>query len=238
METGMRPAHYALAPGSWRDYVTILHPPYTLWHLSYVVIGAAVSPTLHLDRLGGAVLAFFLAVGIGAHALDELKGRPLRTEIPDRILIAAAAVSIGLAVALGIIGSIAIDPWLLVFTGTGGFIVVAYNLELFGGRFHTDFWFAAAWGAFPMLTAYWASAGSFTVLAAIVAVLCYLSSAAQRALSSRVRRLRRQGHPARAGAVIEGPDEIKAALAVPEHTLQALNLTVVLVAALALLLRL
>ncbi|MCZ6790034.1 MAG: hypothetical protein O7D33_08915 [Chloroflexi bacterium] len=234
----MRPAHYALAPGSWRDYVTILHPPYTLWHLSYVVIGAAVSPTLHLDRLGSALLAFFLAVGIGAHALDELKGRPLRTEIPDRILIAAAVVSIGVAVALGIIGSIAIDPWLLVFTGTGGFIVVAYNLELFGGRFHTDFWFAAAWGAFPMLTAYWANAGSFTVLAGIVAVLCYLSSAAQRALSSRVRRLRRQGHSAGTGAVIAGSDEIKAALAVPERTLQALNLTVVLAAALALLLRL
>ena len=236
MKTEMRPAHYALTPGSWRDYVTILHPPYTLWHLSYVVIGAATSPTLHLDRLGGALLAFFLAVGIGAHALDELKGRPLRTEIPDRILIPAAVVSISVAVALGIIGSIVIDPWLLVFTGIGGFIVVAYNLELFGGRFHTDFWFAAAWGAFPMLTAYWANAGSFTLLAGMIAVLCYLSSAAQRALSSRVRRLRRQ--PVGTGAAIEGPDAIKAALAVPERTLQALNLTVVLIAALALLIRL
>ena len=234
----MRPAHYALAPGSWRDYVTILHPPYTLWHLSYVVIGAALSPTLHLDRLGGALLAFFLAVGVGAHALDEFKGHPLRTKLPDRILIAAAVVSISVAVALGIIGSIAIDPWLLVFTGMGGFIVVAYNLELFGGRFHTNFWFAAAWGAFPMLTAYWANAGSFTVLAGMIAVLCYLSSAAQRALSSRVRRLRRRGQPAGTGAVIAGPDEIRTALAVPERTLQALNLTVVLVAALALLLRL
>ena len=234
----MRPAHYALAPGSWRDYVTILHPPYTLWHLSYVVIGATLSPTLHLDRLGGALLAFFLAVGIGAHALDEFKGRPLRTEIPDRILIAAAVVSISVAVALGIIGSIAIDPWLLVFTGMGGFIVVAYNLELLGGRFHTNFWFALAWGAFPMLTGYWANAGSFTMLAGMIAVLCYLSSAAQRALSSRVRRLRRQGQPAGTGAVIAGPDEIKAALAMPERTLQAINLTVVLVAALALLLRL
>lgn len=234
----MRPAHYALAPGSWRDYVTVLHLPYTFWHLSYVVIGATLSPTLHLDRLSGALLAFFLAVGIGAHALDELKGRPLRTEIPDRILIAAAMMSISVAVAMGIIGSIAIDPWLLVFTGIGGFIVIAYNLELFGGRFHTDFWFAAAWGAFPMLTAYWVNAGSFTVLASMIALLCYLSSAAQRALSSRVRRLRRQGQLAETGRVIEGPNEIKAALVLPERTLQALNLTVVLVAALALLLRL
>ena len=40
--TTSRPAFYALAPGGWRDYVTLLHPPYTLWHLSYVAIGAAL----------------------------------------------------------------------------------------------------------------------------------------------------------------------------------------------------
>lgn len=78
METGSaldgekRPAFYALRQGAWRDYLTLLHPPYTLWHLSYVVMGAAAAPVLRLDRLGLAALAFFLAVGLGAHALDEL----------------------------------------------------------------------------------------------------------------------------------------------------------------------
>ena len=62
-----------------RDWLTLLHPPYTVWHLSYVAIGAAVAGHLVLWRLGGTLLAFFLAVGIGAHALDELHGRPLRT---------------------------------------------------------------------------------------------------------------------------------------------------------------
>ena len=89
-----RPAWYALERGGWRDYVTLLHPPYTAWHLSYVVIGGCLAPVVAWDRLGAVVVAFALAVGVGAHALDELNGRPLRTKIPDRVLVALAGVSI------------------------------------------------------------------------------------------------------------------------------------------------
>ena len=238
METRMRPAYYALASGSWRDYVTILHLPYTLWHLSYVVIGAALSPTLHLDRLGGAMLAFFLAVGIGAHALDEYKGRPLRTEIPDHVLIAAAALSIGTAVALGVVGSIVVDPWILVFTGIGGLIVIAYNLELLDGWFHTDFWFAAAWGSFPIITAYWVSAGGISLAAGIAALLCYIITAVQRALSKRARTLRRVGRLDWTEPDFGSPYDINSALVAPERALQTLNLIVVLVAAGMLIVRL
>src|SRR2546423_6063514 len=67
-----RPAFYALRPGGWRDVVTLLHPPYTAWNLSYVAIGAAAAPQVHLDRLGAALGAFFLAVGVSAHAPDQL----------------------------------------------------------------------------------------------------------------------------------------------------------------------
>src|SRR5207245_10738557 len=94
----VRTAWYALRPGGARDYVTLLHPPYTLWHLSYVVIGAALAPEWRPLRLGIGLAAFFLALGVGAHALDELRGRPLGTRIPDRVLWALAAVSIAAAV--------------------------------------------------------------------------------------------------------------------------------------------
>src|SRR5680860_1208414 len=90
-----RPAFYALAPGGWRDLVTLLHPPYTAWHLSYVAIGAAAAPTMRADRLAAALGAFFLAVGVCAHALDELNGRPLRTQLSDRALVALAAAGLG-----------------------------------------------------------------------------------------------------------------------------------------------
>ena len=78
----VRPAFYALRPGGWRDYLNLLHPPYTAWHLSYVVVGGCLAPSVPWGRLGLTVLAFALAMGVGAHALDELNGRPLATAIP------------------------------------------------------------------------------------------------------------------------------------------------------------
>jgi hypothetical protein len=185
------PAFYALRPGLWRDYVTLLHPPYTLWHLSYVVLGAALSPTMRYDRLGATLLAFFLAVGIGAHALDELAGRPLRTHIPDRALRVLAVLSLAGAASLGIMGAAFASIWLAAFVAFGVFIVPAYNLEWFRGRFHSDFWFALAWGSFPFLTAYWASAERLAPAAAAGAVTCFALSLAQRVLSRRVRSIRR-----------------------------------------------
>jgi hypothetical protein len=187
-----RPAFYALAPGGWRDYVTLLHLPYTAWHLSYVVAGAALAPELRLSRLGPALAAFFLAVGVGAHALDELQGRPLRSEIPAAVLAGLAAVGIGAAVAIGAVGAATVDPWIGAFVAAGLFLVVAYNLELAGGRFHTDAWFAAAWGAFPLLTAYFAVAGTLRAEAALGALFAAALSLAQRRLSTQVRDARRR----------------------------------------------
>jgi hypothetical protein len=194
-----RPAFYALQPGGWRDYLTLLHPPYTLWHLSYVAIGAALAPHFEVGRLLVALAAFFLAVGIGAHALDELKGHPLQTRISDRTLVWLSAVSIGGAVALGIYGSIAYTPWLAPLVAVGAFVVVAYNLELFEGALHSDLWFGLAWGAFPVLTAYFASAERLRGEVFAAAAFAVFASLAQRTLSTQVRTARRQvGDPSSA----------------------------------------
>jgi hypothetical protein len=187
-----RPAFYALAPGGWRDYVTLLHPPYTLWHLSYVAIGAGLAPHLDFRILGLTLAAFFLALGIGAHALDELNGRPLRTRIGSGTLVALAVTSIGGAVAIGVAVAVARDLWLLALVACGAFLVVAYNLELFGGRFHGDWWFAAAWGGFPALTGYFAAAERIRTEAVAAALFATFSSLAQRHLSTQVRTVRRR----------------------------------------------
>ncbi len=187
-----RPAFYALAPGGWRDYVTLLHPPYTAWHLAYVVIGAALTPAFAVDLLLATLAAFFLAVGVGAHALDELNGRPLRTQIPGRVLVALAAASIVGAVAVGVAGAVAVDPWIGLFVAAGTFVVLAYNLELAGGRFHGDTWFALAWGAFPLLTGYFAAAGRLDEVALAGAAFAFALSRAQRLLSTPVRDVRRR----------------------------------------------
>jgi hypothetical protein len=188
----LRPAFYALRRGGWRDRVTVLHPPYTAWHLSYVAFGAAAAPTLHADRLGAALGAFFLAVGVSAHALDELNGRPLDTALSRRALVALAVVSLAGAVAIGVAGVVIVSLRLVPLVVLGAVLVPAYNLELAGGRFHSDTWFALAWGAFPAFTGFFSSALRVTAGGLLVTAGCCLLTVAQRRLSTPVRRLRRQ----------------------------------------------
>ena len=186
-----RPAFYALTPGGWRDYVTLLHVPYTAWHLAYVVVGGCLVADVAWGRLGLTVLAFALAMGVGAHALDELQGRPLGTTIPSRVLVALAVLSVAAACAIGIAVALETTLWLLPLIALGAFLVPAYNLELLGGRVHTDLGFALAWGAFPVVTAFVAQAATLRVEAVLAATWATLLSLAQRRLSTQVRRVRR-----------------------------------------------
>ncbi|MFI5056317.1 MAG: hypothetical protein ACHQAW_07895 [Actinomycetota bacterium] len=187
-----RPSFYALQPGGARDYWTLLHPPYTLWHLSFVALGACVVDTLEPRYLVMALVAFFLAVGIAAHALDELHGRPLRTQIPRSVLISLAVVGVVGALAIGLYGASIVSWWGLVFIGIGGFLVPAYNLEWFGGRFHTDLWFAVMWGGFPALAGGFSQTGRIDVPIVLISAGCGYVAAAQRRLSTPVRSLRRR----------------------------------------------
>lgn len=189
---GGRPAWYAPATGKWRDWITVLHPPYTAWHLSYVLVGAGLAPVLSPGRLVATLLAFALAVGVGAHALDELHGRPLGTSISGLSLGSAAAVSVGGAVVLGAAGVTVVGWGLAGFIAAGVVLVIAYNLELWGGKLHSDAVFAAAWGAFPLLTAYYAQSATIRPAAVLGAVFAYGLSHAQRVLSTDARRLRRR----------------------------------------------
>ena len=187
-----RPAYYAARPGGWRDWWTLLHPPYTAWHLSYAVIGAALAPRVQTSRLIATVLAFFLAVGLAAHALDELRGRPLRTRIPAPALVAVVVVGLAGALALGVAGVYRVGWTLIPFMVVGPVLVIAYNAELYDGAMHTDFGFAAAWGAFPVLTGYVAQAGSLAVAPVLAAAGAFALSSAQRGLSTPARNIRRR----------------------------------------------
>lgn len=194
-----QPAFYARRGGVLADCWTLLHPPYTLWHLSYAVLGAGLAPHVSWTPLLLTVLAFFLAVGVAAHALDERSGHPLGTALGDRGLALAAAGSLLVAGALGVYGAFWWDGtnWALVVAiPIGVTLVVGYNLELAGGRLHNDLTFALGWGGFPVVVGYVAQApgldgasGSALVAATGAAVaLTY----AQRRLSTPARELRRR----------------------------------------------
>ena len=182
-------AFYALAPGSWRDYWTLLHPPYTLWHLSYVLLGAALAPMPDPRIVAGALVAFFLAVGIAAHSFDELRGRPLGTRIPSWVLVALGSLGLISAVALGVIAAAQLGPWFLVLVAAGSALVISYGLEL--PIVHSDIGFALAWGGFPVVVS--AAANGAPLLATVAAAAgASLLSLAQRRLSTPVRRIRRK----------------------------------------------
>jgi hypothetical protein len=193
-DTGLgRPAFYALRSGGWRDLVTLLHPPYTAWHLSYIVFGTvAASGRVHGDRLAAALGAFFLAVGVSAHALDELSGRPLGTKLGRGTLVTLGVLGLAGAAAIGVLGCVIVSPLLAPLIAVGVLLVPAYNLELLGGRLHSDHWFALAWGAFPAFTGYFVQTLTVRPAGVLVAVACYLLSLAQRRLSTPVRQLRRR----------------------------------------------
>ena len=186
-----RASWYALRTGGWRDYVTLLHVPYTLWHLSYVVIGAAIAPIwLRAGSAGRSRPSRSRSASVRTRWTSFAAGHS-RPVSPMSCSGDSPPVSIGLAIGIGVAAAIAWWPWLAAFVAFGGFIVVAYNLELFGGAFHSDLWFAIAWGSFPLLTAFAAAAETVTLAAVAAAVFAALLSLAQRRLSTPVRMVRR-----------------------------------------------
>ena len=167
------------------DALTLLHPPYTAWHLSYFALGAAAAPQLHVDRLLWGLAAFALAVGVAAHALDELHDRPLGTgyQRPRADAVRQCSAWSG-ALAIGVAGVLTVSVWLVPFVLAGAVFLPAYNLEWCGGRFHSDTWFALGWGAFPALTGYFVNAEQLAPAGVLIAAGCIGMSVAQRRLSS------------------------------------------------------
>jgi demethylmenaquinone methyltransferase / 2-methoxy-6-polyprenyl-1,4-benzoquinol methylase len=183
------PAFYAGPGGGRRDYVTLLHPPYTVWHLSYVLLGAALAPAPDPRIVAGALIAFGLAVGVAAHAFDEFQGRPLRTRIPSPVLVTLGSAALLVAVGLGLVAVTFLGPLFLGFVIVGAGLVLLYAFEV--PLVHSDVGFALGWGAFPVAaTAFAVDAPPWpTVIAALGAALLSL---AQRRLSTRARQVRRR----------------------------------------------
>jgi hypothetical protein len=229
-----RPAFYALGRGRLGDLLTLLHPPYTAWHLSYFALGAASAPRLHTDRLLWGLAAFALAVGVAAHALDELNDRPLRTGLSDRALGWLAALSMLGALAIGVAGVLTVTVWLAPLVLIGGLFLPAYNLELLGGRLHSDLWFALGWGAFPAFTGYFVNAEKVALPGVLIAAGATVLSVAQRRLSSPARELRRRTRAVEAVRTLADgrtePLSIADLLAPLDGALASLSLAMVLTA--------
>lgn len=214
------PAWYTIrSDKKWVRYINLIHWPYSLWHLSYVVIGAALAPEMNWGVLGWTLLAFALAMVMGAHALDLIKGDPLKTGIPRLHLVLLAIFSITGAIAIGAIAGVKETPWVIPCIIFGGAIVILYNMELFHGFFHNAFWFAFAWGAFPAITSYIAQTHILSPVIGLGAAACLIYSVAQRVLSKQDRFWRRRV-TAIEGCYYEVPNyPVVPSIGYPKHTL-------------------
>ncbi|MEA2002956.1 MAG: hypothetical protein U9N84_13860 [Actinomycetota bacterium] len=188
--TGLRPTFYARPGGRLGDFVTLLHLPYTMWHLSYVVIGAAMAPQIDALRLTGTLVAFASGLGIGAHALDELHDRPLSTGLSPRALRILGWGGLGAGGALAIAAAFVISPVALAWGAAGVLLAAAYALE-WSRWVHSTVGFAVAWGAFPILVGYWAQTESLSLAVATVAAAAIALGMTQRTLSTPARHVRR-----------------------------------------------
>ena len=214
----------------------MLHPPYTAWNLAYVVIGACLAPHVNLTRLVATLLAFLCAVGNSPlMPLTSCTGVQWAPIYRPRRSSTLTVVGLAGALVLGIAGlsrvGLGSDPFLVI----GPILVIAYNLELFGGLVHTDAGFALAWGSFPVLVAYVAQTGWLALSPLFAAAAAFALSAAQRRLSTPARLIRRRTTRVdgridfRSGTVISIDERLL--LAPLELALRAMSLGIVLLAA-------
>ncbi|HWP78850.1 MAG TPA: hypothetical protein VNL34_04285 [Candidatus Nitrosotenuis sp.] len=137
-------------PRAFRISVGMLFLPYTGIIVSYAVWGSLSGP-FEIERLGAICLIYFLALGVSAHCLDAIGGktRPWG-ELPKKRVLAIALVALGIAFATGLYYAFLDAPLLIPIGIIEGFFLFAYNLELFGGRFHNNASVLVSWAILPI----------------------------------------------------------------------------------------
>lgn len=226
-----KPAWYAITGrGAVSDFVNLLHPPYTLWHLSYVIIGIGLAPTIYFDRSVAVLVSFFLGLGIGAHALDETMGNPLKTRLSKKNLYIIGFASLIAAAVVGGYYVVTLSTLLLPIILVEVFFALVYNLESFERRFHNTLVFAISWGALPLITGYFVNALSLSLGALLSSLAVGLLTYVQKTLSTHARSVRRNlDSPVRALKLESGKEIIISSddlISPAEKSLKALTLTV------------
>ena len=207
MQAG-RKTWYFVAPGSkLGDVYNILHLPYTAMVLAFVLAGGVTAPQVHLDRIGAALAAYFVGLGIGAHALDQLElgGSRYVEMLSGRELAIMAVLGLCGAAAIGLYYALAVTAWLLPLIGAGLFFAVAYPLpsRMGNGLFHNELSFSFAWGFLPFVTGYFVESAMLTPFAIGAGAVAALAAAVEIRMSRRARAARKEGLPA---VAFEGPE--------------------------------
>jgi hypothetical protein len=184
----------SFGPPKFRAFVGMMFLPYTGMCVSFAVIGSIAASDVHWDRIGAIALIYALALGIGAHAADNIgsqKDKPWGRYFTRKQMIALMISSLAAAYAIGIYYIVLHVPLLAIVAILEGFFLFAYNFEIWGGRFHNDFWFAVSWGALPVMAGYLIQTSDIGILPFAVAGAATLASFAEIRMSRPYKQLKK-----------------------------------------------
>lgn len=168
-------------PMRFRIFVGLLFLPYTGMCISFTVIGSLLAANMVWDRVCAIAIIYALALGVSAHAADSIgskKVKPWGNYFKKAELLLIMVTSLAASYAIGIYYIVLFVPFLGIIAVLEGFFLLAYNFEIFGGRFHNDFWFAVSWGSLPALAGYVIQTNSIGVwplaVSAVTGLISYL----------------------------------------------------------------
>lgn len=189
----------------FRFIVGLLFLPYTGMVLSFSVIGSILADNIYWGRVLAIVVIYFLGLGVAAHALDALGSKsvkPWGSVFTKSQLWLMVIMSLVAAYIIAIYYMVLYVPLLWAVAILEGFFVFAYNLEWFGGKFHTDNWFAFSWGFLPVLAGHIIQTNKITLEALILALSMALFSLIEIKASRPYKGLKRRLHS------LEGEDKL------------------------------
>lgn len=163
---------------NFRIGVGILFLPYTGMVVSFAAWGSFVG-NFSLERLGAICILYFLALGISAHYLDSLgsKTKPWGV-LSKRYVWTVSLLSLAGAFIIGLYYAFLDSPLLFPIGITESFLLFAYNLELFKGKFHNNTIFVISWGILPVLAGSVIQTNTITIetlfMSGLAGVLSYI----------------------------------------------------------------
>ena len=182
-------------PLKFRAFIGMLFLPYTGMCVSFTIIGSMLSESILWDRVLSIFVIYFLALGVSAHAADNLGSKKIKPwgnffTIFELKLMVIGGLSVSYI--LGVYYIITVAPLLLIIAIIEGFFLFAYNFELFNGLFHNNFWFAVSWGGLPLLAGFVIQTDSISALSLISSIIAFLVAYTEIRISRKYKELKRK----------------------------------------------
>ena len=158
---------------NFRRTIGILFLPYTSIVICFAALGS-LSGQFEIERLAAICIIYFLALGVSAHLLDAIGGKTKPWgDLPKKKLWIISMSVLGIAFSIGMYYAFLDSPLLFVIGIVEGFFLFAYNLELFGGKFHNNASTIFSWAILPVFAGSAIQTNSITIEAVMI---CGVSS--------------------------------------------------------------